>query len=109
MALFEKHTLFGVGIGAGAVIAIPFARPVLAAIARPIVKTTIKQVLVAYERGRELLARMTEALEDVMAEVRAEAGDALSEPARVVVACASTDEPMAQAAWAIPVTQRGDS
>ena len=89
-------------------IAIPFARPVLTAIARPIVKTTIKQALVAYERARELMARMTEALEDVMAEVRAETGDALSERAKVVAACASVDEPMARAAWAVPVTRQGD-
>lgn len=78
MALLEKDKVIGAGIGIGALIALPYVQPVLIALAKPLVKATIRQALLAYERGREQLVRMAEALEDVLAEVRAEEGEARS-------------------------------
>lgn len=76
MALLSKASLAGAFVGASVVIAFPIIKPVAAAISRPLVKASIKQALVVYERGRALLLRMTEGMEDVLAEVRLEAEEA---------------------------------
>jgi hypothetical protein len=82
MSLLKRDKLIGAGVGAFAVIALPYVRPVFTAIGRPLVKASIKQALVIYERGRELFVRMAEGLEDVLAEVRVEAGEAPTEAPR---------------------------
>ena len=78
MALIEKESArlwFGIGIGAGTALAVPWVLPVVAAIGRPLLKVLVSQSLVATERAREGLARLGEALSDVVAEVKAEAAE----------------------------------
>jgi hypothetical protein len=76
MALFNKEgrlVLFGVAIGVGGAAALPFVAPVVAAIARPLTKAALTQTLRALEVTREKVAHLAEGLEDILAEVRAEA------------------------------------
>jgi hypothetical protein len=61
----------GVAIGVGLLLA-PVVIPVVAAAVRPIAKAAFKYSLVAYERGREVVAEMAEAVEDLAAEAKAE-------------------------------------
>jgi hypothetical protein len=62
---------FGIGATVLATAVIP-ALPVLAKAARPMARAAIKSVLLLAARGRELIAEVSEELEDVLAETKAE-------------------------------------
>lgn len=75
MALFDKYTVRFIGggiVGAGAVALWPYVGPVLVVMARPLVKTVIRQSMLGFEQSRERLARAAETFEDLVAEVRSE-------------------------------------
>src|SRR3954451_15703983 len=76
MALLEDllEGNMGTGLAAGIGIAIlgPLLAPVIADVVRPLAKTTIKASLLAFDAGREGLARLNEALDDLVADARAE-------------------------------------
>jgi hypothetical protein len=72
LAKSTRGTLLGLGIGAGAVLAIPYVAPVLAAIARPLAKALIGRVMDGFEKGSERLAAAAESFQDLVAEVRAD-------------------------------------
>ncbi|MFI5307862.1 MAG: DUF5132 domain-containing protein [Polyangiales bacterium] len=75
MALFDKENsrlLLGIGIGAASVLAAPFVLPVVAAVARPLVKELLKQGTLASIAARERLELAAETLADLVAEVRSE-------------------------------------
>jgi hypothetical protein len=106
-----RRLLLGIGIGFGAAVTFPFVAPVAAAILRPLTKVLLKQGFLALEHGRERLAQALEGLEDIVAEVRAEVEQELSESAQVTGATATspsragTPEPAAGgAASASPTT-----
>jgi hypothetical protein len=61
----------GVAIGAGLLLA-PVVIPIVAAAARPVAKTALKYGFMLYEKGREMVAEVTEAMEDLAAEAKAE-------------------------------------
>jgi hypothetical protein len=67
----------GIIIGAGLLLA-PIVIPAVAAAARPILKTVLKGGLMLIETGNELIAEATEAIEDLVAEARAEASAELA-------------------------------
>ncbi len=71
----KPGTPMGIAIGIGstvlATVIIP-ALPVLAKAARPMAKAALKSGLLLAERGRELIAEVSEELEDVLAETKAE-------------------------------------
>ncbi len=75
----------GIIIGAGLLLA-PIVIPAVAAAARPILKTALKGGLKLIETGNELIAEASEAIEDLVAEARAEAyaelTPAVEEPAK---------------------------
>lgn len=62
------------GLGGGLALAALFPRiaPVVHAIARPLTKAVIKETLVGMDRLRTEAAKMSETLEDLVAEARAE-------------------------------------
>ena len=62
----------GIALGVGASYVARRAGPVLAPLARPVAKATMKTALLGVERGRELAALAAEELEDIRAEVDAE-------------------------------------
>lgn len=88
MALLENglkgNVVTGLGIGIGALILAPVIIPLVATIAKPLVKATIKGGLILYERGREVVAEAGEVVEDLVAEVKAEMAQELNETEAVV-------------------------
>jgi hypothetical protein len=77
MAILDKATrgtLLGVGMGAGAVLAIRYVGPVLVAIARPLAKALISRGMDGFETASLTLAGAAESFQDLVAEVRAERG-----------------------------------
>ena len=61
----------GVAIGVGLLVA-PVVIPMIGAAARPVAKAAIKGGLMLYEKGREMLAEVSEAVEDLAAEAKSE-------------------------------------
>lgn len=87
MALWEngfKGILGGLAIGVGAAIVAPIVIPILAGAAKPLAKVAIKEGLILYEKGKEMLAEAKEAVEDLVAESKAEiaASAAIAEEAK---------------------------
>jgi hypothetical protein len=77
MAFFEdvfKGGTIGTGlaVGVGMAVVAPVVAPVIGGILRPVVKTAVKAGLVAYDAGREGLARINEASGDIVGEAWAE-------------------------------------
>lgn len=74
MALFDNGFKVGTGllVGVGAILLAPIVIPAIAAAAKPLIKAGIKGGMLAYEKGRELLAEATEVMEDLAAEAKAE-------------------------------------
>lgn len=73
MALLEKetqNTLFGIGIGAGAVLAFSYLAPVLGAVARPLAKALIAAGMDGFEKASQRFAHAAESLQDLVAEVQ---------------------------------------
>jgi hypothetical protein len=62
----------GLIIGAAAVLVGPVVIPMVAAAMRPLAKAAIKGGLMAYEKGKVLVAEAQEDFEDLMAEAKAE-------------------------------------
>jgi Protein of unknown function (DUF5132) len=77
MALFEDlfkggSIITGLAIGVGAGLLAPVLGPAL----RPIAKAVIKAGLIAYDQSRVALAELNEQTGDIVAEARAELGEA---------------------------------
>lgn len=74
----------GVLIGLAVAALTPLMMPVLAAVAKPLARAAIKTGIIAYEKGREVLAEVGEVIEDLVAEAHAELAE--SEVAKAAVA-----------------------
>lgn len=76
MALLENgikgNILTGLAIGIGATILAPAVIPVVAGIAKPLLKAAIKSGVVLYEKGKETFAETKEIFEDLVAEAKSE-------------------------------------
>lgn len=73
MGLFNGMKLgTGLLIGVATVVAAPIVIPLVTAAMRPLAKAAIKGGLIAYEKGKVLVAEAQENLEDLMAETKAE-------------------------------------
>jgi hypothetical protein len=59
-------------IGAGVILLAPIVIPVIGSIAKPVIKSIIKGVLITYEGAKVTFAEAKESLDDITAEVRAE-------------------------------------
>ncbi|MBK4729478.1 DUF5132 domain-containing protein [Oxynema sp. CENA135] len=68
----EEFGLPGVAIGVGAIVLAPVLGPPLAKLGKPAAKLAIKTGLVVYDKGKTLWSEAGEALEDLVAETRAE-------------------------------------
>ena len=81
MVLFDNGFKIstGLAIGLGAVILLPVAAPVLAAVTRPLVKAGIKGGMILFQKGREAMAEASEVLEDMVVEARAELSKGVDE------------------------------
>lgn len=76
MPFFENglrgNILNGLAIGIGAAIIAPALIPVVSSVVKPIAKAVIKGGLLCYERGKESIAELSEMVEDIAAEAKAE-------------------------------------
>ncbi|MGC8603530.1 MAG: DUF5132 domain-containing protein, partial [Desulfomonilaceae bacterium] len=68
----------GVAVGAGLVVA-PIVIPAVAVVARPLLKAVIKGGYMLFEKGREMVAEVTELAEDLFEEAKAEVQADLTE------------------------------
>lgn len=68
----KKQAPSGIMIGIGASILAPVILPVLASIARPLAKATVKGGFLLFEKGKEVVAETGEFMEDLVAEARSE-------------------------------------
>ena len=58
--------------GIAAVVLLPVCIPVLTRVAKPLAKAALKGGIVLYEKGKGIIAGVSESLEDIMAESKAE-------------------------------------
>lgn len=70
--MFKGNVGTGLAVGVGVAVIGPLLTPVLGAVLRPVTKAVIKAGMVAYDAGREGVARVNEMSGDVVAEVRSE-------------------------------------
>lgn len=69
---FKSGTGKGIAIGIGVAILAPLVLPTVARAARPLAKAAIKSGFLLFEKGRETMAELGEAMEDIVAEAHAE-------------------------------------
>lgn len=89
--VLKGNILGGLAIGIGAAIVGPVVLPVLAGIAKPLAKGAIKSGLLLFEKGKETVAEMSEVLEDIVAEAKAEIEEAHQQAATVTTQAGETD------------------
>lgn len=70
--MFKNGVGTGLLVGLAAAVLIPVALPVVARASKPFAKAVIKSGMIVYEKGREAVAELTELVEDVVAEAKAE-------------------------------------
>jgi hypothetical protein len=68
----KSNIVAGLAIGVAAAVLLPLVLPIVARAAKPFAKTAVKSGLMVYEKGRETAAELSEMMEDVVAEARAE-------------------------------------
>jgi polyhydroxyalkanoate synthesis regulator phasin len=68
----KNKLLTGLAIGVGASILLPKLLPVLEEAAKPLAKGLMKSGLLFYEKGKEVVAEISETTEDLWAEVKME-------------------------------------
>jgi len=71
-ALIEPELFAGMAIGAGIVLASKWMPNIISGVIRPIAKTAVKAGYAAFTTTQEVIAEVTEEVEDMMAEARAE-------------------------------------
>jgi hypothetical protein len=62
----------GLAVGIGAIVLAPAVLPALAGVAKPLLKAAVKSGIILFEKGKETAAELSEVVEDIVAEARAE-------------------------------------
>jgi len=83
--VLKGNVVTGLAIGIGAAVVAPLVIPVVASVAKPVVKAAIKGGLILYERGKETFAELSEVVEDLAAEAKAEMSEAHKSAVAAVV------------------------
>jgi hypothetical protein len=68
----ESDIAKGVALGAGVALAVPVLLVALWPMVKPVARTAVKAGLLAFEKGREGMAELSEEFEDLVAETREE-------------------------------------
>lgn len=71
--------LTGLAIGIGVAVLAPVVLPVLAGVAKPLVKAAMKSGLLLYNKSKEVVAEIGEVTEDLWAEAKTEAEDEMED------------------------------
>lgn len=87
-AVVEDFAFPAIAAGVGAVV----LAPVLLPVGKPLAKAAIKGGIVLYERSKGMFAEMGEALEDLVAEAKAEMAEADAQEVHLVPAPALSSE-----------------
>jgi archaellin len=69
---FKGNILAGIAFGIGAAIIAPVIIPILSAAVKPMAKVAIKEGMLLYEKGKEMVEEARETIEDLVAEARSE-------------------------------------
>jgi hypothetical protein len=83
--LVEDNLGTGLAIGIGAAIVSPSIFTAIANFVKPVAKAVIKGGIIFYEKSKETYAELREVGEDVVAEAKAEAKEALAKKSESVV------------------------
>lgn len=83
--LVKNDLAKGVMIGIGLAVLVPVAVAALAPVLKPAARAALKAGLLAMEKGREMLAELSETVQDVAAETEAELRESKLAEAAVVV------------------------
>jgi Protein of unknown function (DUF5132) len=74
--MFKGNIGSGLAVGVGVAVVAPLLAPVIGGVVRPLAKTVIKAGLLATDAGLKGMARLNEAIGDMVAEARAELDEA---------------------------------
>jgi hypothetical protein len=96
----KGSVLTGLAVGIGAVVLAPAVLPALAGAAKPLMKAAVKSGIILFEKGKETVAELSEVVEDIVAEAKAEMAEAHVEAASAAAA------PTAAAAAQRPARRR---
>ena len=94
--MLKGNIVGGLALGIGAVILVPIMIPVVRKVAKPLAKAAIAGGIMAYKKGKELIAEGAEAIEDVYVEAKAELAEsreAVPEPVRAPLEGLVVDPP----------------
>ena len=84
MGLFDNglrgNIFTGLAMGIGVAVLAPAVLPILVGAAKPLVKAAIKGGIVLYDRSKESFAEVSEVVEDIVAEVKAELAETAEHP-----------------------------
>jgi hypothetical protein len=69
---FKGNILSGIAFGIGAAVVAPIVIPILSAAVKPMAKVMIKEGMLMYEKGKEIVEEARETVEDLVAEARSE-------------------------------------
>jgi hypothetical protein len=75
----KGSVLTGLAVGIGAVVLAPAVLPALAGAGKPLMKAAVKSGIILFEKGKETVAELSEVVEDIVAEARAEMAEAHEE------------------------------
>ena len=81
--MFKGNIVTALVVGVGSALLAPVLVPAVSNLLRPAAKAAIKGGILAYDKGREAMAQMTEATSDLTAEARADisSGEGVAKPA----------------------------
>jgi hypothetical protein len=92
MDLLKGDAGRGLAIGLAVAALAPVVLPLLAGVARPLARAALKSGIIAYEKGREMVAEVAEVIDDLVAEARAELAEGEGARAAVVEAAEEVTE-----------------
>ncbi len=78
----KGNIVSAVALGVGVSVLAPIVIPTLAAVAKPLAKGAVKGSLLIFEKSKEMGAEVKEAMEDLVAEAKAE----MNEPQQAAIA-----------------------
>ncbi len=68
----KGNVVTGLAVGIGAVVLAPAVLPALAGVGKPLLKAVVKSGIILFEKGKETAAELSEVVEDIVAEAKAE-------------------------------------
>jgi Protein of unknown function (DUF5132) len=72
----KGNVVTGLAVGIGAVVLAPAVLPALAGVGKPLLKAVVKSGIILFEKGKETAAELSEVVEDIVAEAKAEMAEA---------------------------------